>query len=290
MGWRRRTVWATLLAGALSLALLGGIGAREIVADPIVRTTRVALPHWPAGAPPLTVALISDIHIGNRAMDAHRLARIVDQVNGRRPDLVLLAGDFVIGHDAAGGAGLAARLTVPLSKLRARIGRYAVLGNHDHWTGADRVRRALRAAGIPTLANQSVRAGPVTIVGIDDAYSGHDDIARAFAGTGTGAMVAVTHSPDVIPRLPAGQAPLLLAGHTHCGQVVWPTGRGAITVSPTNGQRLYDPRYRCGRIEDPGRTVIVTAGVGGGTAPIRLGAPPDWWLITVGGGVSRSRR
>lgn len=277
-----RRIGAVMLGLAAAGAATVGYGLHEIVAAPVVRTTRVALRDWPAGAAPITIALVSDIHIGNRAMDASRLDRIVAAVNARRPDLVLLAGDFVIGHDAASGAGAAEQLVVPLSHLRARLGSYAVLGNHDHWTGAARVARALAAAGIPTLSNRSVRAGPVTLVGVDDAYSGHDDVARAFAGVGQGATVVVTHSPDVVARLAPGQAPLLLAGHTHCGQVVLPTGRGLTEYSLLTGQRLYDPRYRCGRIDDPGRTVIVTAGVGGGSAPVRLSAPPDWWLVTVG--------
>lgn len=275
--------WVVLAALCLGLALAIA-GLREIVADPVVRATRVAMAAWPRSAPPVRIALISDIHVGNRAMDAARLDRIVAQVNARRPDLVLLAGDFVVGHDPASGAGAAEQLVAPLARLRAPLGRFAVLGNHDHWTGADRVVRALGAAGIPTLSNGHVRVGPATVVGIDDAFSGHDRPRQALAGVRGGPVVAVTHSPDVIAHLGAGEVPLLLAGHTHCGQVVLPNGRGVTETGLLSGRRLYDPRYRCGRIDDPGRTVIVTAGVGGGTAPLRLGAPPDWWLVTVGPG------
>ncbi|MBI0476035.1 phosphohydrolase [Sphingomonas sp. MA1305] len=284
-----RTILILLAAGVLAIAVLLVVGLREIVADPIVRTTYVALPGWPARTPPLTVALVSDIHIGNRAMDAARLDRIVGAINAHRPDLVLLAGDFVIGHDAASGAGAAEQLVAPLSRLRAPRGRYAVLGNHDHWTGAARVVRALQAAGITILSNRNIRVGPLTLVGIDDAYSGHNDVARAFAGSAPGPRIALTHAPDVVAWLSPGDAPLLLAGHTHCGQVALPDGRGVTELGLLSARPLYNPRYRCGRIDDPGRTVIVTAGVGGGSAPIRLNAPPDWWLITVGGPLNRPR-
>jgi predicted MPP superfamily phosphohydrolase len=89
---------------------------------------------WPADTPPISVALLSDIHLGNLAMDGVRLSAIVDQVNAARPDLVLIAGDFTVGHDAVGAAERAAGLESPLSRLNARLGVVAVLGNHDHWT------------------------------------------------------------------------------------------------------------------------------------------------------------
>ena len=77
--------------------------------------------------------------------------------------------------------------------------------------------------------------------------------------------------------------PLVLAGHTHCGQVVFPLIGPLLSRSPReHWRRLYNPRYRCGLVRDPGRVVIVTAGVGSGTTPIRLGAPPDWWLVAIG--------
>ncbi|MCP3735056.1 metallophosphoesterase [Sphingomonas sp. RP10(2022)] len=285
-----RWVGLVALAGIAMLGVLLVVGYREAIGDPVVRRGAIDLPDWPAGAAPVSVALLSDIHIGNVAMDEARLTRIVAQVKARRPDLVLLAGDFVVGHAAGSSGRLARRLIGPLSRLRAPLGVFAVLGNHDHWTGAGAVTRALAEAGIATLSNRAVRRGPVTIVGIDDAFSDHADprLALLSADGLGGARIVVTHSPDAIPLLPQGAARLVLAGHTHCGQIVWPNGRALATRSPFNGRRLFDPRYRCGIVRDSRRTVIVTAGLGSGTAPVRLGAPPDWWLVTLGP-VSRSR-
>lgn len=162
----------------------------------------------------------------------------------------------------------------------------AVLGNHDHWTGAASVRLALTKARVVVLENQAVRRGPLTVVGVGDRFSGHNDVpasvssARALDG---GIPIVLTHSPDVVPDLPADQL-VVLAGHTHCGQVVLPGFGSVATRSPRNQwRRLYDPRYRCGIIRDGQRTTIVTAGVGSGTSPIRLGAMPDWWLVTLRG-------
>ncbi len=183
---RRQLIGAGIVAAML--AAFGVIfGLREAEATPIERRAILALTGWPADTPPISVALLSDIHLGNRAMDSVRLRAIVDQVNATRPDLVLIAGDFMVGHDAAGATERAAALETPLSQLRARLGVIAVLGNHDHWTAPDAIRTALGKAGITVLANEATRRGPVTILGVDDAFSGHADVAAVIAsGTAGG--------------------------------------------------------------------------------------------------------
>jgi predicted MPP superfamily phosphohydrolase len=277
------------LAGTgIVLALLAmlaiAMGLREAESTPIERRTTLALAGWPAHTPPISVALLSDIHLGNRAMDTVRLRAIVDQVNAARPDLVLIAGDFTVGHDAVGATERAASLESPLSRLNAPLGAIAVLGNHDHWTAPDAIRAALARAGITVLENEAARRGPVTILGVDDAFSGHDDIAATIASWRRlgGVPIILTHTPDLVHRLRDG-FPLVLAGHTHCGQVVVPWFGPLLARAPKQQWRtLYDARYRCGVVQDPHRVVVVTAGLGSGTTPIRLGAPPDWWLLEVG--------
>ena len=283
---RRRTKIALflmlgLLAGA---AVLGIAGYRNATSNPVVRQLTVKMPGWPAGAPALKVALLSDIHIGSASMDAQRLKRIISQVNGLRPDLALFAGDFTFGHDPVAGSRYASQLREPLSRLRARLGGVAVLGNHDHWTDPVGVRTALAAAGITVLRNGAVRRGPVQIVGLDDFFTGRADPRRAFAfaGARAGPRLVLTHAPDVAEEL-GREAGLVLAGHTHCGQVVLPMIGPLVSRSPYSKlRRLYDPRYRCGVVRMPGRLVVVTAGLGTSGIPVRFGAPPDLWLISLG--------
>lgn len=268
-------VATTLLAAVL--ASVAAIGFANAIATPIERVATVALDGLPQGARPIRVALPSDIHVGNVGMRPARLVQIVRAVNAARPDLVLLAGDFVIGEQKAGAATRALDLA-PLAGLRARGGVYAVLGNHDHWTDPAAIRQTLARAGVRVLENAAIRSGPLTLVGIGDRFSSHDDIARSVAQADAlgGVPLAFTHSPDIAPDLPK-RFQVLLAGHTHCGQVVLPWIGPLVRTS--HGHRLYDPRYRCGRIDVAGRSVFVTGGVGSGTLPLRLGAMPDWWLI-----------
>lgn len=283
---KRALVWIARIVVVLA-ALAGvtiAIGVREAESPPIERHLSIDFPEWPTGAAPLRIALLSDIHFGNRQMGTERLNAIVDQVNAARPDLILIAGDFVVGHNALGASERAAELRAPLSQLRAPLGVIAVLGNHDHWTAPDAIRDALNRAHITVLENRAVRRGPVTVVGIGDAFSGHDDLDRAIASSvGMGGVpVILTHSPDLVHKLRGG-FPLILAGHTHCGQVVLPWYGPVLTRSPRENWRpLYDPRYGCGVVQDTDRVIVVTAGLGSGSSPVRLGAPPDWWLLNVG--------
>jgi uncharacterized protein len=264
-----------------ALALLGlGFGVLAFAflqarADPVVRRLRVDMPGWPAGAAPVRVVLLSDIHIGSLAMNPDRLDRIVAQVNALRPDLVLIAGDFVYGHDPRKGARFAEGLGAPLAGLRPRLGTLAVLGNHDWWNGVAAVRAQLARAGVTVIDNQAVTRGPLAVAGIGDEYTGHDRIGEAMTAMRRlpGARLVLTHSPDLVPELPADVS-LVLAGHTHCGQVS--------LLGWTPGPQPYERRYRCGVVREGGRAIVVGAGVGASVAPVRLGVPPDLWLLTLG--------
>jgi predicted MPP superfamily phosphohydrolase len=264
------------LAALAALALWGlAWGWLEARSDPVVRRAGLQLADWPAGASPLRVALLSDIHAGTRSVTPERLARVVAQVNAERPDLVLIAGDFTPGHDPI-GPGAVKRMLAPLAGLRARLGVIAVPGNHDHWTGLAAVRGALAGSGIQLLANQAVTRGSLVIGALDDDYSRHADLPALSAALQRlrGPRLILTHSPDVAPKLPANVG-LLLAGHTHCGQAVIPWRGSVLPVS------RFGDRYRCGIIRDGGRTLIVTAGIGTSGPPLRFNARPDWWLLTL---------
>jgi predicted MPP superfamily phosphohydrolase len=263
------------LAALVALALLlFGWGFLNARADPVVRRASLVLPDWPAGAAPVRVILFSDVHIASATMDTARLARIVGQVNALKPDLVLVAGDFASGHDSARAAAMADGLA-PLAGLRARLGTIATFGNHDEWTSPVLIRGALERAGVTLLDNQAVQRGPLAIGGAGDAYTHHQDMPtlREAMHNLTGARIVLTHSPDLAPQLPADM-PLLLAGHTHCGQIVLPLYGPATHVAA--------PRYRCGIVHEKGRTIVVTGGLGTSTVPLRFGAPPDLWLLTLG--------
>lgn len=257
-------------------AALAGYSYLEARRDPVVREASISLPDWPMGAAPVRVALISDVHIGSAAMDAARLTRIVAQINGLKPDLVVIAGDFISGHAADSAVRIGAPMVAPLAGLKAPLGVVAALGNHDHWTGAETVQALLKRTGIIVIENGAIQRGPLAIGVAGDDFSRHTNLPATLASMTklSGARIMLTHSPDIAPRLPADVG-LLLAGHTHCGQVVLPLYGPIAEVS------RYGERYGCGIRREGARTVVTTAGLGTSGGPFRLGAPPDLWLLTL---------
>jgi len=265
-----------LLASVMLLGLLAfAVGMVNARADPVMRRATIALPRWPAGAPPIRVALLSDIHMESASMSPARLARIVEQVNAARPDIVVIAGDLVDGLGPEAARAAVPAMEPALARLHPPLGVVAVLGNHDYWTDLTAVVAMLRRLGAVTLRNGAAQVGPLAIAGYDDQPSGHLKAWPTLKAWRRleGAGVAVAHSPGAVQWVPRG-VHLLLAGHTHCGQVVLPLIGAPIPVGPK--------RYQCGVIRDPHRVVIVTAGLGTSNVPVRWGAPPDWWLLTLG--------
>jgi uncharacterized protein len=262
---------------ALGLAVLGWT-YWSAVADPVVREARVEIAGWPQGARPVRILFAADIHVQGPDMPPERLQRLVERMNALGPDLVLLGGDFIGDRQLATRYYSFPEAMAPLGALRAPLGVYAVLGNHEYWSDGPAAARALRDVGVTLLANEAVRAGPIALGGIDDEHTDHADPDRTVAAVRAlgGAPVLFTHGPDPFPDLPADM-PLLLAGHTHCGQIVLPFYGPLATASE------YGDRYACGVVREGGRTLIVSAGLGASVLPFRLGAPPDLWLVEIGG-------
>ena len=264
----------------LSIALIGsgviGCAYWTATSDPVVRHAEVDILPAEGSEKQLRILLLSDIHVAGPDMPPQRLSRIVQQANALIPDAVLIAGDFVSDKQVATTRFTLNEAIAPLRKLQSRFGTFAVLGNHDHWRNADATHVALRRAGITVLDNSAVRAGPLSIGGLDDAFTHHDDLSattRSMRQIG-GEPILLSHSPDPFPHVPSDVS-LMLAGHTHCGQIRMPL-IGALSYMSEHGEK-----YACGLVIDNGKTLVVGAGLGTSILPLRLGAVPDMWLITI---------
>lgn len=265
-----------LLIGLFLGLALAGYGYWGALRDPIVRRATVEITDWPKGQAPLRVALLSDLHVAGPDMPPERLARIVTQVNALKPDLVLIAGDLVSDKRVSTHRYSEAESVAPLGALRARHGVVAVLGNHDHWRDTAGMLRALEANRVTVLSNSVIARAGVILAGADDDYTGRSDPAvliRAIKPL-VGPVVTLSHSPDIAPKLP-GRFGLILAGHTHCGQIALP-----LIGRPATMSRHRD-RFACGLIREGNRTIVVSAGLGTSLLPVRIGAPPDLWLLTL---------
>jgi hypothetical protein len=240
---------------------------------------RLALPHWPAACGGLRIAVLADLHVGSPWNGLENLARVTAATRAAKPDLVLLAGDYVILHVRGGKFVAPEDIASRLAELAAPLGRYGVLGNHDWWVDRARVRAALEANGTPVLDDTSVRVArgdcAFWIAGVSDFWEGAHDVARALSGVPPGAPVLVlTHNPDVFPVVPASVS-LTIAGHTHGGQVYIPfVGR---PIVPSR----YGERFAIGAIAEEGRHLFVSPGIGTSIIPVRFLVPPEISLLTL---------
>ena len=227
-------------------------------------------------APSLRIKFAADFHAGpstpQKAID-----NALEQLEKLEADILLLGGDFV-SLRAENARDLARRLaTIP-----APLGRYAVLGNHDHWSGGDAVTRHLDDAGITVLTNRSVRLPDpfvgVSICGLDDHTSGTPDAAAAFAGAAA-TRIVLMHAPSNLLDVGDRMFAVAMCGHTHGGQIAMPNGA---PIKVAHGP--LSRRYNAGRFDlDDGRVLLVSRGIGCSTVPVRLNSSPAVMLCTVRG-------
>jgi uncharacterized protein len=275
----RRKVRVVLLFLVCGLALLGLDAFWLEPKRLVVNEHTLELPHWPAPLSGTRVALLSDLHVGSPHWHLPELEQLVERTNQARPDLVLLAGDYLINGVRFGHWIDPESIAHVLGKLEAPLGVVAVLGNHDWWNDGHRVRRALSGNGITVLENeaQAIERGAERfyVVGLADALTRPVRLEAALASVPEHApLLVLTHEPDIFAEMPERTA-LTLAGHTHGGQVRLPL-LGRLVVPSRYGQR-----YAAGHVVEGGRHLFVTSGVGTSIFPVRFGVPPEIALLTL---------
>ncbi|MGL4489199.1 MAG: metallophosphoesterase [Rhizobiaceae bacterium] len=268
----------------------------------LTRVKRYAFkpPRWPDGLK-LKAAVISDVHACDPWMTPERIASIVEMTNALEADVVFPLGDYVAGTRWVTDWVDAAEWAPEFGKLKAPLGTHAVLGNHDWWEdksaqkagkGPTIARLALEKAGVPVYENDVVRLEKdglgFWIAGLGDQlaltpgkkfgrfkWRGVDDLRGTLAKIDTNEpVILLAHEPDVFPDVPS-RVSLTLSGHTHGGQV------RLFGWSPIVPSR-YRNRYAYGHVEEFGRHLIVSGGLGFSILPVRFGMRPEVLLLELG--------
>ncbi len=291
------------LQGSGGIVLAGSsLGAYACGIEPGLRldvtTYRITPPGWPADLE-LKCAIVADIHACEPWMSADRIRQIVAVTNALDPDITFLLGDFNAGHKYVTGAVYAPQWGEVLDDLKAPLGVYSILGNHDWWhgallnirsDGAESVRGALKDAGITVLENRSV---PVTfkgrkfwVAGLADQmavrlgphrHRGYDDLVGTLSQASDDApILLLAHEPYIFSRVPK-RVSLTLCGHTHGGQVNVPV------LGPWYQRHKMGTHYVYGHIVEGGRHMVISGGLGTSIAPVRFMRPPEVVLVTLGG-------
>lgn len=271
-----------VLGGLAAAAGAAGVWATAVEPGMLrLRRYEVLLPGLPPELDGLRLAHASDTHYGPY-IGADHIRRAFDLLNAENPDLLVLTGDYVHRTPLAIPTGIEV-----LTHGRARLGAVAVLGNHDHWEGADACRVELRRHGIPLLENRclflSARGltsqpsdGGLAVCGVGDLWEGEVDPRAALAGVPERVpRLLLSHNPDVAEQIEGARFDLQLSGHTHGGQVSLPLLGTPLVPS------LYGSKYAGGLVQGPRWPVIVSRGVGMAVTPVRLNVPPEVSLIVL---------
>jgi predicted MPP superfamily phosphohydrolase len=263
----RSRILRRLLRATLALTLLGalGLGYASLIEPYWIEVTRHGV-QLTGLQQELKIAHLTDLHIREWGRREQRLLQLLEE---ERPDLIVITGDTT-----SPGVTDAVRLEL-LSRLRAPLGVFAVRGNWEHWSPMEDEEGLYRKAGIQPLLNTRQKvAESLWLVGLDDALAGAPDPTSAFVDVPPAApCIALIHSPASFDEL-AGRCPLVLAGHTHGGQVRLP-GLGALWLPPGSGA------YEAGWYERQGTKLYVSRGLGNSIMDLRFMCRPELAIITL---------
>ncbi|HEY8427014.1 MAG TPA: metallophosphoesterase [Sandaracinaceae bacterium] len=218
----------------------------------------------------LRVAHLTDMHFGR--VTPERVQReAVRLTNAQSPDLVVITGDFVCHSQM-----YLDQMVDVLSGIEAPV--VGVLGNHDYWSGADGVHKALTRAGVEILKNRhttiTLRHERLQIVGLDDAYTGHADREKAVKGLRADLpTIGLSHIAEEADWLWHHGVPLVLAGHTHAGQITL-ARLHELAVGKLAGHKYVHGLYGSRRPDEnggPKGALYVGAGIGAAVMPFRIG-------------------
>jgi uncharacterized protein len=249
-------------------------GARAEARTLEVTRKTLVLREWPAAFDGLTVAFLTDMHC-SRLTPPEFVAQAVEETNALKPDVILLGGDYVTR-----GTRYIRPVADVLARLRAPMGVYSVLGNHDHFAAPDLIRSALKQAGIVNVNNGGVwltRDGArIRIGGVGDLWEDKQDLRAALDGaTERDAVILLSHNPDYAMNLTDPRVRLVLSGHTHGGQIILPR-IGALVTNSSYGDRLVS-----GLVPFETFQLYVSRGLGTVVVPLRYRCPPELTLLTL---------
>lgn len=265
---------ATTGAGALGVAYAYNVEPNQI----FVERVEMALPRLPGVFDGMTIAQISDLHLGPYVTEEH-IMKSVQMTNALKPDAIVVTGDLVNSSWR-----YIQPCTEIISKLDAPLGVYAVLGNHDYWVGfLNLMVQSVKKSGITLLRNQAVplTRGRSTIyfVGIDDLWLELANLQRALEGVPNNACkIALMHEPDFADISAQAEIDLQLSGHSHGGQVRLPF-IGPL-ILPKYGEKYAMGSYRVGNFT----RLYTTRGIGVLPPGVRFNCPPEITLLTLRAG------
>ncbi len=231
----------------------------------MIENVKINLKRLPKKLDNFRIVHLSDIHHSPFTSLEH-IDRMVEISNKLKPDMFVLTGDYV-SHEPE----FIEPMAKSLGKLKAKFGTFACLGNHDHWTDAERVTTALRTENIKVLINEGFRfeaqGATFWLCGVDDYMIGKTDLKSALRGAFPDEMkLLLAHNPILVRRAARAGVDLVLSGHTHGGQV---------KLRDEDKRILPRRKLKNGLHRRKDTQIYITRGIGTVVLPVRFGCPPE---------------
>ena len=265
------------LKGAIAMGA-AGLVADGLLLEPrhvVVERKTIAINDLPDAFDGFRICQITDVHHGPFT-GLGFIKKVVEKVNSLNPGLVVLTGDYV-DHSS--------KYIVPavsaLCRLKSSNGVLAVLGNHDHWMDANLTQEVFNRYNVPVITNShkliEIKDKAICVAGVGDLMEDSQDLKAAFYGVPADIpRILLSHNPDYAESMPASErVDLVLAGHTHGGQVRMPFSIAPITMS------MYGQKYAGGLVRSASGQVYVSRGIGVVGLPVRFNCPPEITIITL---------
>lgn len=244
----------------------------------IRRDETIGLPNWPDDGRPCKVAILSDLHVCAPYVTLEQTRDVAREIAAAEPDLVILPGDYISGGLPGGMPASIEAVAAALSELPAAAPCFTVRGNHDTLIAYKRWAAAMAKVGIQPLAPAArfrFAGTDIRLAGmgwtLKEVGAGKAAIQEPFDGP----TIVVAHTPDVVLGRPF-EADLVIAGHTHGGQIRVPLLGPLITRSDLPAATAR------GLTQLPATRLYVSAGIGMSGVPVRLDCPPEWTMLTLG--------